>query len=360
MRRCPQCWTETPADFPFCISDGSPLPRVSAIDWPEYWQARLRSSIDLNGQRLIPIERRIVGIGRHPMNDIVIDDERVASYAAQLTLADGGFAISGVSRPCRVLINGAPLRGEQTLQPDDRIQLADVILVYEELDPRVDAVPPRCEFKRDYRACGRPVRDDDDRWCLMHAPLQDKDTQAFWQMLNLQLSLGDLDFAGYVFPTDANFAHGRCRTRADFSGTTFHGRAVFGGAKFYDGADFTQAHFCQDADFSSAAFRQVTFSQATVTGALRFHFCGFQTAAKFDGMTIGGEVDFSRAGFDGTVDFAGSRFAGPASFAEATFSGWTNFSRVTFGQGANFEGAHLSKEVYFFDTVGLNGVEPPS
>ncbi len=75
-------------------------------------------------------ENEDVGIGRHPDNEIPLDDVNVSAYHARLNRADDGYEITDTSS------NGTKVNGERIetarLRHGDRIQFGPIEVVYED------------------------------------------------------------------------------------------------------------------------------------------------------------------------------------------------------------------------------------
>jgi hypothetical protein len=87
----------------------------------------------LGGTRYIPLDRRVINIGRRHDNHIVIDDMRVSRNHAQLRLRFGHYVLYDLGSSGGTFVNEHAVT-ECILKPGDVISLAGVALVYIEDD----------------------------------------------------------------------------------------------------------------------------------------------------------------------------------------------------------------------------------
>lgn len=83
----------------------------------------------VDGVRLFPLEQAMISIGRALDNDLILDDQRVSRYHAQLRAAAGRFMIFDLDSTGGTSLNGHPV-AHHPLAPGDVISLAGVPLVY--------------------------------------------------------------------------------------------------------------------------------------------------------------------------------------------------------------------------------------
>jgi uncharacterized protein YjbI with pentapeptide repeats len=182
------------------------------------------------------------------------------------------------------------------------------------------------------------------RYCILHAPTQNKYDNKFEKAVLSKLEEKDFRFAGVYFP----------RYFRTFRQVAFGGEADFFGANFGEGADFFGANFDGEANFHEATFGESThFSKVYFSGET--DFCGatfarwadfseasFIEGALFIGANFDGEANFSKA------YFGGASFGESTRFYEATFGGKTDFSEATFTQGADYSKATFKERVTFY------------
>ena len=71
-------------------------------------------------------------IGRSPQADLQIDDAFASGRHARIYERDGGFFVDDLGSTNGTYLNGKRVRGEQRLRNDDRIQIGDTELRYEQ------------------------------------------------------------------------------------------------------------------------------------------------------------------------------------------------------------------------------------
>lgn len=86
-------------------------------------------------ERMIPLDRPIINIGRQRENHIIIDDSRVSRHHAQMRLRFGHYVIFDLGSSGGTTVNDQPVK-EANLHSGDVIALAGVRLIYvEDSDP---------------------------------------------------------------------------------------------------------------------------------------------------------------------------------------------------------------------------------
>ncbi len=83
----------------------------------------------VNGVKLYPLEKAVINIGRHPDNQIVINDARVSRQHAQLRAINGRYILFDLSSNAGTYVNNQ-LVHQAILSPGDVISLAGIPLVY--------------------------------------------------------------------------------------------------------------------------------------------------------------------------------------------------------------------------------------
>lgn len=89
----------------------------------------LNAQLLINDQRVIPLARDIVNIGRHPDNDIVLDDPTVSRHHVQLRLRFGEYLIFNTHGRSGTSVNGVKIK-EHRLKSGDVITIGGTRIVY--------------------------------------------------------------------------------------------------------------------------------------------------------------------------------------------------------------------------------------
>lgn len=100
-------------------------PVTPTIDEPHPNNARL--VIDNN--HAMPLNERVINIGRHLDNDIVIDDPHASRVHVQLQLREGAYVLFDVQSLGGTRVNGIETE-KHRLQPGDVIQIGQTRLLY--------------------------------------------------------------------------------------------------------------------------------------------------------------------------------------------------------------------------------------
>lgn len=86
-------------------------------------------------ERIIPLDRPIINLGRQRENHIIIDDSRVSRHHAQMRVRFGHYVLFDLGSSGGTTVNEQPVR-EAILHSGDVIALAGVRLIYvEDSDP---------------------------------------------------------------------------------------------------------------------------------------------------------------------------------------------------------------------------------
>lgn len=156
------------------------------------------------------------------------------------------------------------------------------------------------------------------------------------------VEIGDVDFSGDIFNTDANFKRAvfkgvanfretKFEGKLDFSIADFQGEAVFTETQFQREANFLTAQFQKNAFFTGAHFQDNTFlSAAQFKEMADFDMTQFQKIAYFDMARFQGETIFDSAQFQDRTSFGFAQFQGETSFWDTQFQRQANFNYVTF------------------------------
>ncbi|HYU18079.1 MAG TPA: FHA domain-containing protein [Chloroflexota bacterium] len=149
---CPQCGTNNPADFAFCLQCGGPLsaaggpgPELTPADpsaGPAVGSAaafggggptsaRLRVEQGSVDQREFDLDKQVLVIGRRLGNDIVIHDTNVSRQHARLVRQDDGFSIEDMKSANGTVVNDERVVGVRPLRNGDVIRIGDAVFVFE-------------------------------------------------------------------------------------------------------------------------------------------------------------------------------------------------------------------------------------
>jgi pSer/pThr/pTyr-binding forkhead associated (FHA) protein len=79
--------------------------------------------------RRIPLADKPLTLGRHPEQDITLEDNAVSSLHAELRPENGGWLIVDLGSSNGTLVNGLPVR-RAVLHSGDRIELGASTVVY--------------------------------------------------------------------------------------------------------------------------------------------------------------------------------------------------------------------------------------
>lgn len=83
-------------------------------------------------QKVFPIEKPVVNIGRQLSNDIIVEDKRVSRYHAQIKYqSDGQFTIFDLGSTNGITVNGIPHLRQHLLRTGDRFTIGSYDFYYE-------------------------------------------------------------------------------------------------------------------------------------------------------------------------------------------------------------------------------------
>lgn len=85
----------------------------------------------VEGDRVFPLNRKVINIGRRPDNHLVLSDPRVSRSHAQLRAIRGQYVIFDLNSTGGTLVNGRRIQ-QSTLTPGDVISLSGLPLIYGE------------------------------------------------------------------------------------------------------------------------------------------------------------------------------------------------------------------------------------
>lgn len=100
-------------------------------------QSENNAYLIINGERIFPLNRPVINVGRRPDNQLVIEDPRVSRQHAQIRLNRGNFILFDLNSTGGTLVNGQRTH-QHILKPGDVILLAGVSLIYGEEPKPVD------------------------------------------------------------------------------------------------------------------------------------------------------------------------------------------------------------------------------
>lgn len=92
---------------------------------------RLRVERGPNSGQSYPIDRASATIGRQENNAIVLDDARLSRQHARIETGPQGLTVTDLNSANGTLVNGRPVTGTVPLNPGDRLQLGDTVMVVE-------------------------------------------------------------------------------------------------------------------------------------------------------------------------------------------------------------------------------------
>ncbi|MBN2470897.1 MAG: FHA domain-containing protein [Anaerolineae bacterium] len=103
----------------------------------------------VNGQRSVVLSGEVFNIGRHPDNDLVLDEPRVSRHHVQIRHRHGRFVLYDRQSRAGTVVNGQKIN-EHILTPGDVMRLGSISILYlEEDEPRfnpndtqIDMPPP--------------------------------------------------------------------------------------------------------------------------------------------------------------------------------------------------------------------------
>lgn len=98
----------------------------------------------------VVLSRAVYGLGRHPQNDIVLDDRSLSRFHARVERRGERFVVVDCGAQNGVHLNGQRIVGESDLAPDDRITLGRYVAVFrsKSASPR-GPTPPAHDVKVD-------------------------------------------------------------------------------------------------------------------------------------------------------------------------------------------------------------------
>lgn len=96
----------------------------------------------------VVLSRAVYGLGRHPQNDIVLDDRSLSRFHARVERRGERFVVVDCGAQNGVHLNGQRIVGESDLAPDDRITLGRYVAVFRSKSAQARGpTPPQNELK---------------------------------------------------------------------------------------------------------------------------------------------------------------------------------------------------------------------
>lgn len=80
-------------------------------------------------KNLLPVNKNIIKMGRHPDNDLIINDPRVSRYHAQVRFEDGQFVIHDLDAKFGTFVNSEKIQ-KCVIESGDTISLANTPLLF--------------------------------------------------------------------------------------------------------------------------------------------------------------------------------------------------------------------------------------
>src|SRR4051794_35286646 len=94
----------------------------------------------------VVLARAVMGLGRHPQNDIVLDDRSLSRFHARVERRGDRFVVVDCGAQNGVHLNGERVVGESSLTPGDRITLGRYVAVFD--SAQRGATPPKFDLTK--------------------------------------------------------------------------------------------------------------------------------------------------------------------------------------------------------------------
>jgi pSer/pThr/pTyr-binding forkhead associated (FHA) protein len=98
-----------------------------------------RTFLIVDGNRVIFLDQPVTNIGRKADNDIVIDDQHVSRFHAQIRDIQGRFVLFDLDSTVGTSVNGRSIK-QKFLKPGDVISVGGVPLIFGQGNPKADQV----------------------------------------------------------------------------------------------------------------------------------------------------------------------------------------------------------------------------
>ena len=95
----------------------------------------------VDGNRLIFLDQQVTNIGRKADNEIVIDDQHVSRFHAQIRDIQGRFVLFDLDSTVGTSVNDRSIK-QKFLKPGDVISVGGVPLIFGQGNPKSDQVAP--------------------------------------------------------------------------------------------------------------------------------------------------------------------------------------------------------------------------
>lgn len=107
------------------------------------------------------LARAVMGLGRHPQNDIVLDDRSLSRFHARVERRGDRFVVVDCGAQNGVQLNGERIVGESSLAPGDRITLGRYIAVFDSANGASRSTPasPAAQPEGDAQGKGAKAMD---------------------------------------------------------------------------------------------------------------------------------------------------------------------------------------------------------
>jgi nucleoside phosphorylase len=175
-------------------------------------------------------------------------------------------------------------------------------------------------------------------------------------------TVGDIDFADYIFQDDVDFTGVYFAGTVDFERATFRKSALFTGATFGRVAHFDGARFEGRSAFNKVTFQKdARFAYCRFVDRAYFWRARFNSAADFSQLLVyvgkdsepdfiyPAEANFSWAWFRGEARFTRAHFHGPAYFWRTLFFSKVMFDEIWFASKVCFNGTPTEVQISRFD-----------
>lgn len=159
-----------------------------------------------------------------------------------------------------------------------------------------------------------------ERYCILHAPTDEKEYSLFECTVLEKMESGEPDFRGAWFPNNFDISQRTFDTLVDFSYAHFQGHCFFNIVTFKETVFFLNAKFLGNTAFQHCNFHSTAyFNHASFGSYITFRFAEFMDGCLFWESQFCHVADFQKTNFHQVVDFSGTRFTNPVDFTQASF-----------------------------------------